>query len=48
MSEPGPDPRLMPILLLPCPTPQDGATQRYRKPLWRSFERLANDRTNKW
>ena len=36
-------PRLMPVLLLACPTPQDGTTQRYRKPLWRSFERLARN-----
>jgi hypothetical protein len=35
-------PRLMPVLLLACPAPQDGITQRYRKPLWRSFERLEN------
>jgi len=33
----------MPVLLLPCPTHQDGTTQRYRKPLWRSFEQLEND-----
>jgi hypothetical protein len=36
-------PRLMPVLLLACPAPQDGKTQRYRRPLWRSFEQIEND-----
>jgi hypothetical protein len=36
-------PRLMPVLLLACPAPQDGTTQRYRRPLWRSFEQIEND-----
>jgi hypothetical protein len=37
------DPRRMPALQLACPTPQDGTAQRYRMPLWRSFEQLEND-----
>ena len=37
------DPRPMPALQLACPTPQGGDAQRYRKPLWRSFEQLEND-----
>jgi len=30
-------PRPMPSLLLACPS-SDGAQQRYRKPLWRTFK----------
>jgi len=37
------DPRPMPALRLACPAPQDGAAQRYRQPLWRSFKQLDND-----
>lgn len=37
------DPRPMPALQLACPEPQDGTAQRYRKPLWRSFEQIEND-----
>jgi len=37
------DPRPMPALRLACPTPQDGASQRYRMPLWRTFEQLDDD-----
>lgn len=54
VSEPGTMPRLdprrmpelprqMPLLLLACPNPPDGTTQRYRRPLWRSFEQIEND-----
>jgi len=37
------DPRPMPPLMLACPAPHDGAAQRYRMPLWRSFEQIEND-----
>jgi hypothetical protein len=37
------DPRPMPSLRLACPTPLDGTAQRYRMPLWRSFEQPEND-----
>ncbi len=31
------DPRRMPALRLACPS-SDGAAQRYRQPLWRTYE----------
>ena len=34
-------PRPMPSLLLACPS-SDGAQQRYRKPLWRTFKAEAS------
>jgi hypothetical protein len=35
-------PRAMPMLRVACPT-ADGTGQRYRKPLWRSFDAVAVD-----